>query len=78
MIAVRSSDWQPAVEQLACSRVPVVLAAGARDPIPVPNRAAELARRHPGFRALAHQEGDHGLPLTHPAWCADVVNSLIR
>jgi hypothetical protein len=35
VIAVRSSDWQPAVEQLACSRVPVVLAAGARDPVPV-------------------------------------------
>lgn len=75
---VRSSDWQPKVEQLARQRVPVTLAAGAFDPVPVPGRAAELARCHPGLHALAHREGDHGLPLTHPAWCAALVNSLIR
>ncbi|MDQ3154666.1 MAG: alpha/beta hydrolase [Actinomycetota bacterium] len=75
---IRSSDWQRALAQLARSNVPVVLAAGARDPVPVPGRAAELARRHPGLRVLTHPRGDHGLPLTHPAWCTDVVIPLIR
>jgi pimeloyl-ACP methyl ester carboxylesterase len=62
--------WPDAFHALEAAGVPVVLAAGARDPVPVPGRAAELAARHANVRVVRHPSADHDLPLIDPGWCA--------
>lgn len=51
---------------LAGAGIPVTLAVGATDPVPVPGRAAELARTWPSIRHLLRPHADHGRPS--PSW----------
>ena len=73
---IRSGAWQPPLAKLAQARVPVVLATGAADPVPVAGRNHELAALHPTVTELVHPSAGHGLPLTHPGWCRDLVATL--
>lgn len=71
---IRSAAWLPALDLLASAGVPVVLAEGDRDRIPVPGRALRLAARHPAAVSVRVRRGHvHDLPLADPAWCAEVI-----
>lgn len=69
---LRDPAWEPALHGLAATGVPVMLAEGGRDPVPVPGRAA-------GFAAAATvqhrilQGAGHLMPLSDGGWCADLV-----
>ncbi len=67
--------WQQALARLTGRGTPVALVEGAADPVPVPGRAAELARTTDEVTHLVHPTGDHGLPITHPDWCARAIAS---
>jgi len=67
---IRHAGWEGALHDLEAAGVPVLLANGARDPVPVPGRAAELADGHPNVEAVEHPTADHELPISDPAWCA--------
>ena len=66
---IRDSGWSAAVDVLDRADITVTLADGAADPVPVPGRAAELARTRPSINHVTHPSADHALPLTHPHWC---------
>ncbi|MGI8513418.1 MAG: alpha/beta fold hydrolase [Solirubrobacteraceae bacterium] len=66
---IRHGGWESALQDLEAAGVPVLLANGARDPVPVPGRAAGLALRHGNLEAVEHPTADHDLPISHPVWC---------
>ncbi len=70
---IRDPGWAAAVQRLNHAGIPVTLVAGARDPVPVAGRAAELARDCPSVRTAVHPSAAHGLPLTNPDWCARLI-----
>ena len=70
---IRDTGWYAALGVLGEAGVPVTLAAGATDPVPVNGRAVELARTWSNLGQLVHPSADHGLPLTHPQWCQNVL-----
>ncbi len=70
---IRRGGWESALRQLEARQVPVILAEGARDPVPVPGRADALAVEHANVRVLTHPTADHELPITDPAWSLAVV-----
>lgn len=78
---IRDTGWQAAVLRLGQAGIPVALADGVADPVPVSGRAAELARTASNVTLRRHQYADHHLPLTDPKWCtrllADAVAGLI-
>ncbi len=49
--------------------VPVVLAEGARDPVPVPGRMAALADTFDTVTVRVHPSASHDLPIAYAAWC---------
>lgn len=74
---VRDTGWLVALDRLAGEGIPVVLAAGDGDPVPVPGQGAELARQFPSTRYETHPDADHLLPLTDPAWCRDLIEQFL-
>ncbi len=70
---IRHGGWESALQDLETGGVPVLLANGAQDPVPVPGRAAELAARHANIEAVQHPTADHELPISHPVWCVGAV-----
>lgn len=70
---IRDDGWREALDRLAKARIPVHLAAGVRDPVPVVGRAEELACSHPNITVAVHPYADHGLPLTDPEWCRRLI-----
>lgn len=68
---IRHGGWQAPLAALEAAAVPVLLADGARDPVPVPGRAGELALRHRNVTVATHPGAGHQLPLSNPRWCAD-------
>lgn len=74
---IRDAGWAAALDGLGRAQVPVVLANGANDPVPVPGRAAELASTWPTITHLTHHHAGHGLPLTHPDWCRRLVTEAL-
>lgn len=70
---IRDSGWSGALDVLDRAGITVTLAAGAADPVPVPGRAAELARTRASINHVTHPSADHGLPLTDPHWCHHLV-----
>ncbi len=66
---IRNPGWEQPVRQLDAAGVPMLLAEGARDPVPVPGRSTELAARYRNVNVIAHPTADHELPMTEPAWC---------
>lgn len=65
---VLHSGWPTAMSTLAAA-IPVLFAAGDRDPVPVTRRAAQLARQYPTVTSVSHPTADHDLPLADPDWC---------
>jgi len=61
--------WEDAVHRLDAAGIPIVLAAGRRDRVPVAGLAEELGERYPCVRVLGHPGAGHDLPLTDPDWC---------
>ncbi len=57
---VLASPWQPALQRLAVAGVPVLFGAGRRDPVPVRDRAEELAAHYTNVTA----EETPGLDMT--------------
>jgi len=74
---IRDTGWYAALEPLSRAGIPVTLAAGAADPVPVPGRSAELAHEWPRLRQLLHPRADHELPLTDPEWCRRLLTDTI-
>lgn len=71
---VLHSRWRTALSALVPESIPVVLANGARDPVPVTGRSEQLARQHPTVTSVGHPTADHDLPLAEPAWCQLLLN----
>ena len=69
---VLNDTWQGALATLAEHDVPVLLAEGDRDPIPVRGRATALAAQYPSVTALSRPGVGHELPLAEPDWCAQL------
>jgi pimeloyl-ACP methyl ester carboxylesterase len=72
---IRDDGWLPALDDL--HRIPLTLAAGECDPVPVPGRADQLARTRPALHSVVHPQADHGLPLTHPDWCRQLISEAL-
>lgn len=70
---VRDTRWLHALGQLCRASIPITLVAGALDPVPVAGLAAQLAVGHASVTAIVHPTADHALPLTDPAWCAQLI-----
>ncbi|WP_219418104.1 alpha/beta fold hydrolase [Pseudonocardia nigra] len=70
---VRSPEWQPALDALGRAAVPITLAEGARDAVPVSGRAAALADARPSVRYLAQPRAAHVMPLSEGEWCARLI-----
>lgn len=73
---IRDDGWRPALDCL--DRVPFVLAVGECDPVPVPGRAAVLAHARLALRSVVHPQAGHGLPLTHPDWCRQLISEALK
>lgn len=71
---IRHSMWETSLVALQAANVPVLLAEGHADPVPVPGRASELAGRHSNIATATHASADHLLPITHPTWCVEPNN----
>lgn len=72
---VLDSQWKTALSTLAAARVPVLFAAGERDPVPVRGRTAQLAGQSPTVRSVSHPTANHDLPLAEPQWCRLLLDS---
>ncbi len=70
---IRDTGWYHALDVLARAHIPVTVAAGVADPVPVPGRAAALAATWTDVRHVTHPDGDHGLPLSDPGWCRQLI-----
>ncbi len=68
---IRNDGWLPALDAL--DRIPLTLAAGDCDPVPVAGRATELARIRPALRSVIYRQADHWLPFTDPDWCRRLI-----
>jgi hypothetical protein len=66
---VLSSSWPGALATLVDAGIPVELAVGARDRVPVAGRADALAAQHASVSSRTHPSAGHDLPLTDPVWC---------
>lgn len=65
---IMGGGWQEALQTLDAANVPVTLAAGEQDPVPVPGLAAALAQRYTTVSAAMHPRASHHLPISEPAW----------
>lgn len=74
---LRGEGWQPALDTLLTAGVPVLLTAGARDPVPGPEWPRILLRRWPAADVAVHPDADHGLPLSHARWCRHRIEALL-
>lgn len=70
---LRSPDGEPALDRLSAAGVPVVLAEGGVDPVPVSGRAAALAEADANVRYARRTHATHLLPLTDGEWCAALI-----
>ncbi|MGI8576213.1 MAG: alpha/beta fold hydrolase [Egibacteraceae bacterium] len=72
---VLTSPWTQALATLDAARIPVALALGSADPVPVKGRARALAMDLPSVSARELGGAAHDLPLAHPAWSLDCLTS---
>lgn len=70
---IQRAGWEQALEALEAKAIPVLLANGARDPVPVKGRAEELADRFECVDAVEHPLAGHDLPASYPAWCLPLI-----
>lgn len=74
---IRHPGWEPALEELGSAGIPVTLAEAARDRVPVPGRAADLAATSIIIRHEVHPHSNHGLPLIDGPWCASLISAFL-
>ena len=74
MNLIRHGGWERALSALEAADVPVVLANGGQDPVPVPSRGKELATARKAVTTVIHPAADHELPVTCPHWCLPLVH----
>ncbi|WP_341251336.1 alpha/beta fold hydrolase [Euzebya pacifica] len=60
--------WQDAITELDSRGIPILLADGAQDPVPVTERADQLAAAHSCVQIARHETAAHDLPAAHPEW----------
>ncbi len=70
---LRAPEWEAALHRLTASGVPITLAEGRRDPVPVPGRAAALAAAAPTVQHPTRQDATHLMPLSEGGWCATLI-----
>ncbi|MGI8873037.1 MAG: alpha/beta fold hydrolase [Egibacteraceae bacterium] len=70
---ILGTTWRDAVARLDAAGVPVVLANGAPDPVPVAGRAAALAERFGHVAHLSHPAAGHDLPISYADWCVPLI-----
>jgi len=70
---IRDSPWAAALRALDRRGVPVLLADGADDPVPVPGLAEVLASGHEHISTRVHPVAAHDLPVSYPAWCLEQI-----
>ena len=70
---ILSCNWRAPLETLDAAGVPVVIAQGARDPVPVEDRGAGLEVQYRCVATAVESGADHHLPLTHAAWAASLL-----
>lgn len=75
---IRDAGWQSALRALSATDIPVTLVAGSADGVPVSGRAGQLARSWPNVGVLTHPTAGHGLPLTDPVWCRQLVAGAVK
>ncbi len=75
---LRDAGWQSALRALNATDSPVTLVAGSADGVPVSGRAGQLARSWPNVGVLTHPTAGHGLPLTDPVWCRQLVAGAVK
>ncbi|MBW0090054.1 alpha/beta fold hydrolase [Pseudonocardia sp. KRD-184] len=75
---IRNPAWEPALQHLGATGVPISLLEGAHDPVPVPGRAAELLAAVPVGTHRVRPHAGHYLPMTGAAWCATQIAAQAR
>lgn len=70
---IRDAAWRQALEVLDRRAVPVLLAEGGADPVPVAGLADRLASTYAGVTTRRHPHAGHDLPIAYPAWCRDLL-----
>lgn len=70
---IRAPGWCEAMAGLNARRVPMILADGVDDLVPVPGRGSALARRFDYLTTRLHPRAGHDLPISYPAWCVDLI-----
>ncbi len=71
---IQRAGWLQALEALEAAQVPVVLADGAHDAVPVTERNLRLAERFRCVEAIQHPEAGHDLPVAYPDWCIRIID----
>lgn len=71
---VLGSPWPAALSALTEAGIPILFAAGGRDPVPVPGRIDGLVADHPTVSSATHPTAGHDLPLAQPAWCRALID----
>lgn len=72
---IQRSGWLQVLDRLDAAHVPVLMLEGARDPVPVAGRTAALADRFARVETREHPRAGHDLPVSHPGWCAGLVDA---
>lgn len=75
---IRNRGWEPALQHLDVARVPITILEGARDPVPVPGRAAQIVADLPAAELHVHPYAAHHLPMTDVSWCAGRIATQAR
>ncbi len=75
---ILTSGYLEVLRALDARHVPVQLIDGSDDGVMVPGRAASLASRFPGVKAMTVDGAGHQLPLSHAERCADLISDLVR
>jgi hypothetical protein len=70
---LRTRSGSPRRPRLQAADVPITLAEGQRDLVPVPGRAAGFAAAAPTVRHLTHPDAAHLMPLSEGHWCATLI-----
>jgi pimeloyl-ACP methyl ester carboxylesterase len=75
-VVLAEPAWRAALRSLEQAGVPVLHAVGARDALAPPASLARLGEDAGALSVVAHPTGDHLLPLTESAWCADLLRRI--
>lgn len=74
---IQQPGWEQALESLDARGVPVVLATGATDPVPVAERSDRLAARFDSVHAFEHADAGHDLPISYTDWSLGIIRDAL-